>query len=594
MDFSTYNTKKVAKYIMAEIDAECESALPGGGIFGKAIINLKDTMKSTQIQLHGFSAFLIMKAESSKCPSKSNNFQKLIMEQDLGKMTEGKKLIDIDTNIPQDAFSTLELQGHDFGEFRSKLYIKGVLTGSYLVKKSKEEKRLDQEALDAANAQNNVASTPTPAEGEKPKEAAPAEEKKDESKLALNSVRKPLKRNERDSNVHKQEFFVMTFRSEIEVDNDTDGEKIFLERPVQRAFVTKSGGCCGCMCKSKTNVRVRGRVLNTNIRSFSDDIKFFCTVDMQGKNSHLKQIVVLTCFGVTPCDSPKPDLTVWKALSVYRYFPDKTMKDAEYDTTQNVSYIQQEGDDKNTLQMGLHYVSNTSKIRAKPNHFNFPHPVTKRPFNIHSRIKIGRQNGLGTFYSNNKKFKTCYAVKIYPIIKGSDENGKDGSFNKIGEHLTIPISVKARNPASAEDKKIINEMYNGLDYEKYVSREKLGKMRTMVNPGVNVDPRLKMNQHIKQEGIDKGAASFNQVVPSLEKQGLKSKESARSNVNITPVEKQVEKIKSNKASMESVNKEQVKSKMESMLDDEPDANRGAGGDDETEQQPNEGGLPEIQ
>lgn len=589
MDFSTYNTKKVAKYIRAEIDAECESALPGGGIFGKAIINLKDTMKSVQIQLHGFSAFLIMKSESSKCPNSSNNFQKLIMENDLGKMTGGKKLIDIETNIPQDAFSSLEIQGHDFGEYRSKLFIKGVITGSYLVKKSSEEKKLDEEELAANNAQNNPGAekkddAALPADGEKKKEGAEikaADEKKDESKINLNSERKSkVNKNERDSNVHKQQFFVITFKSEIEVDNDTDGEKVFLERPVQRAFITKSGGCCGCMCKSKTNVRVRGRVLNTNIRSLSDDIKFFCTVDMAGNNGHLKQLVVLTCFGVTPVDNPKPDLTIWKALSINRYFPDKTMKEADFDTTNNISYIQQEGDEKNTLQMGLHYVSNHTKNRTKANHFFFPHPTSKRPFNLHSRIKIGRQNGLGTFYSNNKRFKTCYAVKIYPVIKGSEQNGKDGTFNKIGEHLTIPISVKARLPPSAEDKKIIEQMYNGLDYEKYVSREKFGKMRTMVNPAMGVDPMLRMKQHIKQEGIDKGVASFNQVAPAGENDNLKSKDSSRSQVNAqkTPIESQMIKTQKEPVTTPAENL----GKMEAILDD---------GDANTEQQ--QDALPEI-
>lgn len=134
-----------------------------------------------------------------------------------------------------------------------------------------------------------------------------------------------------------------------------------MERPVQRSFSTQSGGCC---CKSSTNVCLKGRVLNTNIKSYSDELKFNCVIDMNKRSGNLQQVVVMTCFGVTPIDRPKPDLTVWKALSTYRYFPSKDVKNEEFDTSKNDAYIQTQGGD-DARQMGLHYVSNTVRIKGK-------------------------------------------------------------------------------------------------------------------------------------------------------------------------------------------------------------------------------------
>lgn len=580
MDFTTYNVKRIRKYLMAEMDADCESALPGGAIFGNAIINLKDTMKHYQIQLHGFSSFLIMNSESSKNPNIRNNVEDLIHEEDLGKMDKGKKVISLKSKIPLDSLSSLDIDGHDFGEFKNQLIIKGILTGSFMVKKSKDEL-----AQEAALEQPQGAGV-TPAEGEKPVNLSEPkmEEKKsedgknsgrDDSKLDLKAepeerkthiMKKNKDPNSRETSTHNQEFFVLTFETEIEIDNDTDGEKIYLERPVQRSFTTKSGGMC---CKSATNVTLKGRILNTNIKSYSDEIKFNCFVDLNKKSGNLKHLIVMTCFGVTPIDKPKPDLTVWRLLSSNTYFPSKNVKNEDFDVSGNYHYIQNEADTDSSKQMGIHYVSNTERLSQKKNCFHFPFSGNKAPFILHSKIKIGRQAGLSTFYSRNSKYKTVYALKIYPVIKGSVENGKNGSFQKIGEHLTIPFSVKAKLPPSPQDMKVIKDMYDGLDYERLVNKEKLGKMRTMVNPSVNINPMMRMHRQKAMEEANKKNPAYNQVAPANGTE-MKNLNSNRSK-NKTPREQESVHMSNGNMNYPEApvdENQKSKSKMKGMLDDE--------------------------
>jgi hypothetical protein len=124
---------------------------------------------------------------------------------------------------------------------------------------------------------------------------------------------------------------------EIEIDHDTPGEKVRLEKPIIRKFTTSTGSCC---CKGNTIVNMEGVVYNPNIRSYADEIKFHFKMDMNGKADMFKSLAVITSFGCVPAEDPRPDLMVWQAMSIYRYFPDGELTQEEFDTKENAAYLE--------------------------------------------------------------------------------------------------------------------------------------------------------------------------------------------------------------------------------------------------------------
>jgi hypothetical protein len=191
-----------------------------------------------------------------------------------------------------------------------------------------------------------------------------------------------------------------------------------------------------------------------------------------------KSLVVITSFGSVPANDPRPDLMVWQALSIYRFFPDTGISKTDYDVSMNASLLNPK--DNNDGFGG--FVTNTEKVSNIPTHFRFPGLTGGNdPIEIFGKIKIGRRNGLGTFYSNNSVFKTMYSVKFIPEFQGSDTNGSAAVKGKVGNHLTIPISIKANNQPSVHDARVMELMYQGGDQEQ-VNRGKLGVMNNVAVP----------------------------------------------------------------------------------------------------------------
>ena len=540
MNIQQYNTEKVAKYLTIEIDADCESALSGGKIYGKAMLNLKDTMDSLRIQIHGFSSYLVLSSESSKTPNLNANHEALVFEQKIDRMNAGQQHFEVDTMIPFDALSSLGIDGHDFGEFKNELVIKGVVTGSYLEKKpgvtippgaeftaaqmartvNNNRGGSNQNSSARVNGNNTSQSKLIPnagavaddkqkisesqiegAEGKtiamgipvNQQEQKPALENAKGTKLEDNSPRvSVVNLSNNDVGISKfqqgesrsgpyfdEKFFVMTTTTEIEVDNDTDGHRVRLEKPVTRGFSTQVGSWC---CKSNVTCTLQGFILNPNIRSYSDEIRCHAMLDMTGSGNSLQALILITAYGAIPKKDPRPDLCVWKALSSNIYYPDKALKKEDFNTQGNLTLI--ENHNPNASSFKGHFMTNTIKkpnSKAK-NEFLFPHPDGNH-FELYAKIKIGRLNGLGTFYSENKAFKTVYFLKVLPVIKGSKNNTGFAGKGEVGTHLSIPFSVKAKNEPTAEDLKALGLMYNGSDFEKFVPKDNLKKMEnTMVQP----------------------------------------------------------------------------------------------------------------
>jgi hypothetical protein len=139
MDVEDHNTKKIKKYLYTQIDTDCETALPGGSIYGKAFTSLRDTKgsKNLKIRINEVKAVLIMRSESSKTPQLHSNKEIPIFSHKFDKYHEGKKEFDIESAIPIDAFTSLDMEGYDFGEFKNELFVKLITNGVYLVPKKK-------------------------------------------------------------------------------------------------------------------------------------------------------------------------------------------------------------------------------------------------------------------------------------------------------------------------------------------------------------------------------------------------------------------------------------------------------------------------
>jgi hypothetical protein len=277
--------------------------------------------------------------------------------------------------------------------------------------------------------------------------------------------------------------FTHVTSEEIEIDHDTNGEKVKLEKPIVRRFKTKTGSCC---CKSDTDVSMEGVVYNPNIRSYADEIKFHFKMDTNGRSDKFKSLAVITSFGCVPANDPRPDLMVWQALSIYRYFPDGELKQTDFDTKENAAYLENEmykTPGSKSQNHYRHFITNTEKNPKIPTHFRFPKPEEKSSkIELFGKVKIGRRNGLGTFYTSNSVFKTVYALKFIPVFKGSDSNGAKVAKGKVGIHLTVPISVKAKDEPTAADIRTLTIMYQGKDRENTLNKSKLGKMKNMVVP----------------------------------------------------------------------------------------------------------------
>jgi len=581
MNIQSHNHELIQKYIYAELDADCESALPGGSIYGSAMLSLKDTSKSHRVQIHGFSAFLLLRSQSSKVPSKNDNHEVLIFEEKVNRMENGKKKFEVDSQIPENVLSSLDIDGHDFGEFKNELFIKGVITGSYLTKKPKS-KHVKPATLEVghkmnnhlnnsrANLNNNNIETPkayqppqgrigeskprsdtieieeknikkddendggdeAKAEGLESSEAAgtggmedkPQRVNPDEEGMEVINLSEAATYGEsRESELYEEKFFVYVVTQEIEIDNDTDGYKVYLERPIARAFSTKAGGFC---CKSSIKVQMNGIILNPNIKSFSDEIKMNLLVTLGAKPAALTQIVVIAAYGVVPKDDPRPDLIVWKALNTHRYYPDKGLGEDEFMCESNYELMQEaQNDVKNTVHHS-HFVSNTRRVPNTKTKFYFPAPSNnKKAYELWTKIKIMRKNGLGTFYSENKMFKTVYCVKVIPVIKGSQDNGGDGSAGRVGNNLTIPFSVKARREPSEHDKRVLNLMYQGNDFEDFVPKQKLGEMKTsMVQPNIAIGARKtkynKVGVNNRQPSQQSHRSQIEMAPPKKSKSGI--------------------------------------------------------------------------
>lgn len=85
---------------------------------------------------------------------------------------------------------------------------------------------------------------------------------------------------------------------------------------------------------------------------------------------------------------------------------------------------------------------------------------------------------MSCFHSKNSVFKTMFAVKFIPIFKGSSTNGSTLAKGKVGSHLTVPISVKAKDPPTEADIMALQKMYRGEDQDHTVNKEKLGAVNT--------------------------------------------------------------------------------------------------------------------
>ena len=246
-------------------------------------------------------------------------------------------------------------------------------------------------------------------------------------------------------------------------------------------------------------------MLNPNIKSFSDEIKLRIQVNMPTKQAALKEIVVIAAYGVVPKDDPKPDLLVWKALNTQRYYPDKNLVDEDFHIEGNFELLREAMGATKSIHHS-HFMSNTRRVGHSHTLFKFPKPKDKKmPYDLWTKIKIKRKNGLGTFYSENEVYKTVYCVKVVPVIKGGAENEGDGTQGKVGSHLTIPISVKAKKEPSEADKRVLAMMYEGGDFERYVPKQKLGEMKTsMVQPSVAIGVK---GQKYNRVGVAGGEGS---------------------------------------------------------------------------------------
>ena len=244
--------------------------------------------------------------------------------------------------------------------------------------------------------------------------------------------------------------FTYVITEDIEVENDTAGYKVKLEKPVTRKFLTQTGGFC---CKNDTSVEMDGFIYNPNLKNYGDEIKFMYKMKTNGKIQYLRELNIITSFGCVPLNDPRPDYMVWRPLSVYKFFPDKNLKFSDYDTTSNSAYTE-EGMYKNPKHEqenhNIHFATNAEK--ADNSRFSFKFPLKNdSEFELFGKIKIGRNNGMSCFHSSNSVFKTMYAVKFIPVFKGSDSNGSSYAKGKIGNHLTIPISVKANDQPTPAD-----------------------------------------------------------------------------------------------------------------------------------------------
>lgn len=461
MQTEPINEKKVQSFIYNQIDIDCESALPGGKIYGKAITNIKLSPKNQamKIKIDEVSAYVIIRSENSKVPQLTKNMEFVLFQEKQEKYTEGKKDFKISTVIPKDAMTSLEIEGFDYGECKNILYVKLITKGTFLVPK-KPSDIPKQTPPTTAQVAPQGSTTQTP---------------------ASQSVTPPAPVLS-ESDLFDTHQFVLVSTDEIEVDNDTPGEKVQLQKPVIRQFTTQTGMCC---CKNDTKVDMLGLVYNPNLKSYGDEIKFYLKLDTNGKNDNLKSIAVITSFGCLPVDDPRPDLMVWNALSIYRFFPDSSIKNGDYDVTGNASFLNIDEQNQPLNKEGefLTFVSNTEKVPNIPTHFKYPEPQNQRePTVIYGKVKIGRRNGLGTFYSNNGVFKTVYALKIIPELLGSESNGEKANKGTTGIHLTIPMSVKADNPPSQADLRALQMMYEGGDQEQTISKQKLGKPSNVVTP----------------------------------------------------------------------------------------------------------------
>lgn len=499
MEVESQNNKKIKKYLYSQVDIDCETALPGGSIYGTAWTNLKLTKssKNLKIKISNVRALLIMRSENSKAPHLHSNKELEIFNHEMEDYHEGLKQFEVESIIPQDAFTSLDMEGFDFGEFKNILFVKLIIEGTYLIPKKKskqvhdvgqkmanlapvipEKKHMEKIAMDGTSELVN--SKPVIAQkGKHPEKVKENEEQYKEANPG------PKKAELQEEDLFQEIKFVHVQTEEVEIDHDTPGEKVHLEKPIVRKFTTQTGSCC---CKKNTTISMEGVIYNPNLRSYADEIKFHFKMDTHGRANMFKSLAVITSFGCVPAEDPRPDLMVWQALSIYRFFPDSELTQGEFDTKENSAYLENNMyKDPHKIRENhfKHFVTNTRKNQKIKTHFSFPKPDSKSSkIELYGKIKIGRRNGLGTFYTRNKVFKTMYGLKFVPVFKGSDTNGAQAKKGKVGAHLTIPFSVKAKNEPSKADLRALNSMYLGKDVEHTLNKSPLGKMKNMVVPMV--------------------------------------------------------------------------------------------------------------
>lgn len=431
----------------AHIDVDAESTAPGGNVHGEIKTGIKSSAatQSMKLKIDQMQVYLLLRSENSKAAKIHCNKQSLILEQKFQDYIDGKKEFKINTFIPKDAFTTIDIDGFDYGEFTNHLYLKVVLDGTYAVPKK------------------------LPKASETPK--TPGPDPKKDSTTQVHPVANPTSAGE----LFEIKKFSYVITEDIEVENDTAGHKVRLEKPVTRKFLTQTGGFC---CKNDTSVDMDGFIYNPNLLNYGDEIKFLFKMKTNGKNQALKEIDIITSFGCVPLNDPRPDFMVWKPLSVYKFFPDPNLKFSDYDTSGNANYSEEVTLSKAQENHNSHFATNTEKTTNK-DRFSFRFPLKgDSDLELFGKIKIGRNNGMSCFHSTNSVFKTMFAVKFIPVFKGSSANGSSLTKGKVGNHLTVPISVKANDQPTEADIRALQLMYEGKDQDHNVNKEKLGATNT--------------------------------------------------------------------------------------------------------------------
>ncbi len=141
MNIEPINEKCVKNYIYHQIEADCASPEPNQPITGKAVtnINVTEKNKDMHIKINEISVYLLIRSEHSKNPDLVHNKESLITSEKIDNHMSGRKDISFKTKIPEEAMTSMEINGFDFGECFSILTLKQVTKGTYRVKKDSKE-----------------------------------------------------------------------------------------------------------------------------------------------------------------------------------------------------------------------------------------------------------------------------------------------------------------------------------------------------------------------------------------------------------------------------------------------------------------------